>query len=266
MKRSVLELQLRLIAVVVLLSLCLVQTAKAAGRTILAVQQGRAASQGLPAAGTVAPTLTVPPGTVVPMTLVSPIKSKSTKVGDAVRAVVAFPITVGGQVAIPAGTYVEGVVTSLTAQAKKTRQPVVEIHFTRLVYANGYTAPLDAESTQASNEIPGTASPVLRADSGGMAGVGPRTAFFGGEGQFPTQPPTPTLQPLPQVGPSKALVFGVVGGVTVALLTLGLVFGHRNRNTDFVLFDAGWQFQMTITTPLGVAAGQVAAAAAVASH
>jgi len=37
------------------------------------------------------------------MTLVSPIKSKSTKVGDAVRAVVAFPITVGGQVAIPAG-------------------------------------------------------------------------------------------------------------------------------------------------------------------
>jgi len=199
MKRSVLELQLRLIAVVVLLSFCLVQTAKAAGRTILAVEHEQAASQGVPEAGTVAPTLTVPPGTVVPMTLVSPIKSKSTKVGDAVRAVVAFPITVGGQVAIPAGTYVEGVVTSLTAQAKKTRQPVVEIHFTRLVYANGYTARLDAESTQASNETPGTASPVLRADSGGMAGVGPRTAFFGGEGQFPTQP-APTLQPLPQVG------------------------------------------------------------------
>jgi len=57
----------------------------------------------------------------------------------------------------------------------------------------------------------------------------------------------------------------VVGGVTVALLTLGLVLGHRNRNTDFVLFDAGWQFQMAITTPLGVDAGQVAAAAAVAS-
>jgi len=62
MKRSVLELQLRLIAVVVLLSFCLVQTAKAAGRTILAVQHEQAASQGVPAAGTVAPTLTVPPG------------------------------------------------------------------------------------------------------------------------------------------------------------------------------------------------------------
>jgi hypothetical protein len=265
MKRSVLELQLRLIAVVVLLSFCLVQTAKAAGRTIPAVQQEQAASQSVTAAGAVAPNLTVPPGTVIPLTLVSPIKSKSTKVGDAVRAVVAFPITVGTRVAIPAGTYVEGVVTSLTAQAKKTRQPVVEIHFTRLVYANGYTAPLDAESTQASNEIPGTASPVLRADSSGMAGGGPRAAFFGGEGQFPTQP-APTLQPLPQVGPSKALVFGVVGGVTVALLTVGIVFGHRNRNTDFVLFDAGWQFQMAIRTALGVDAGQVTAAAAVPSH
>jgi type IV secretion system protein VirB10 len=265
MKRSVLELQLRLIVVVVLSSFCLVQTAMPAGVTTPTVEQEQAASQGVPAAGTVAPTITVAPGTVVPMTLVSPIKSKSTKVGDTVRAQVAFPITVGERVAIPAGTYVEGVVTSLTAQAKKTRQPVVEIHFTRLVYANGYTAAVDAANTQASNEIPGTASPVLRADSGGMAGGGPRTAFFGGEGQFPTQPP-PTLQPLPQVGPSKALVFGVVGGVTVALLTLGIVFGHRNRNTDFVLFDAGWQFQMAITTPLGVDAGQVAAAAAVASH
>jgi hypothetical protein len=266
MKRSVLELQLRLIAVVVLLSFCLVQTAMAAGGTIPAVEQEQAGSPGAAATGTVAPILTVPSGTVIPMTLVSPIKSKSTKVGDAVRAVVAFPITVGAQVAIPAGTYVEGQVTSLTAQAKKTRQPGVEIHFTRLVYANGYTAALDAASTQASNEIPGMTSPVLRADSGGMAGGGPRAAFFGGEGQFPTQPPTPTLQPLPPVGPSKALVFGVAGGVAVVLMTLGIVLKRSARNTDFVLFDAGWQFQMSITTPLGVDAGQVAAAAAGASH
>ena len=266
MKRSVLELQLRLIAVVVLLSFCLVQTAKAAGRALPAVQQEQAGSEGVPAAGTAAPTLTVPPGTVIPLTLVSPIKSKSTKVGDAVRAVVAFPITVGAKVAIPAGTYVEGQVTSLTAQSKKTRQPVVEIHFTRLVYANGYTVPLNAASTQASREIPGTASPVLRADSGGMAFGGPRAAFFGGEGQFPTQPPPPTLQPLPQVGPSKALVFGLVGGVTVALMTLGIVLKRNVRNADFVLFDAGWQFQMALATPLGVDSGQVAAAAAVASH
>lgn len=265
MKRSVLDLQLRLIAVVVLLSFCLVQTAKAAGRALPRVQQELAASQAVPA-GPVAPMLTVPPGTVIPLTLVSPIKSKSTKVGDAVRAVVAFPITVGTQVAVPAGTYVEGQVTSLTAQAKKTRQPVVEIHFTRLVYANGYAVPLDAASTQASSEIPGTASPVLRADAGMTAG-GPRAAFFGGEGQFPfpTQP-TPTPQPLPQIGPSKALVFGVVGGVTVALMTLGIVLKRSARNTDFVLFDAGWQFQMAITTPLGVDAGQVAAVAALASY
>ena len=108
--------------------------------SVLASQTAFAAGPQVPApapSGTPAQTITVPAGTVVPLTLVGQIKSKSTKVGDTVRAVVAFPITVGTQVAIPAGTYVEGVVTSLTAQAKTTHQPDVQIHFTRLLYANG---------------------------------------------------------------------------------------------------------------------------------
>jgi hypothetical protein len=267
MKRRVVDMQLRLIAVVVLLPFCLVQTTMAAGVQTPAVQPEPPAVPAV-ASGGVAPTITVPAGTMVPLTLVSPIKSKSTKVGDAVRAVVAFPITVGSQVAIPAGTYVEGEVTSLTALAKKTRQPAVEIHFTRLVYANGYTATLDAANTQASNEIPGATSPVLRADAGATVGGGPRAAFYGGEGQFPvpTQPlPQPQpLPPLPQTG--RNIFIGVAAGVA-ALAVVGIVVGlHHKNNTDYVLFGAGWQFEMAITSPLGVDGGQVAAAAAVPAH
>jgi hypothetical protein len=253
--------QLRLIAGFLVLSVVASQTAFAAGAQAAAQppEQTIATSQ----------TITVPAGTVIPMTLLSQIKSKSTKVGDTVRAQVAFPITAGTQIAIPAGTYVEGVVTSLTAQAKKTHQPDVEIHFTRLLYANGYVALLDAVNTQASNEIPGSALPAVASDAASGFGAGrTRIAFYGGEGfASPAQTGTlPTLPPLPSVGPSKAVIFGTLGGVVAALAILSIVFRHHVSNADFLLFDAGWQFQMTISTPLAVDAGQVAAAAATPSH
>jgi hypothetical protein len=250
---------LRLIAGLMIVSLCGVQTAAAAGQQVQAPPP---------------PTISVPAGTLVPLTLVSPIKSKSTKVGDVVRAVVAFPITAAGQVAIPAGTYVEGVVTSLTAREKKTRQPDVQIHFTRLLYANGYTVALDAAKTQARNDAPGGGSPEFLSDNVGANGAGvgigasrARIAFYGGEG-FASRAQTsqPTLAPLAPIGPSKALIFGIAAGVTAAIVTLAIVFGHRGSKADYALFDAGWQFQMTLTSPLGVDAGQVAAAAATPSH
>jgi hypothetical protein len=214
-------------------------------------------------------TITVPAGTVIPLTLVSPIKSKSTKVGDAVRAVVAFPVTVGAQIAIPAGTYVEGVVTSLTAQTKKTRLPDVEIHFTRLLYTNGYTASLDAANTQAKNEAPDAGSPGLAGNATASDGFGPgrtRIAFYGGEGFLSrAQSSTaPTLPPLPTTG--RNVVIGLmVGGAVLAVV--GILFGiHHKSNADYLLFDAGWQFQMALTTPLGVDAAQVVAAAATPSR
>lgn len=70
-------------------------------------------------AAAVAPTaataaIDVPAGTKVQLNLVNPIMSLSTKPGDTVRAVVAFPVTVGNHVAIPAGTFVEGQFLSAT--------------------------------------------------------------------------------------------------------------------------------------------------------
>jgi type IV secretion system protein VirB10 len=254
--------QARLIAAFMVFSVLASQTAFAAGPQAAApVPEQTSSSQ----------TITVPAGTVIPMTLLSQIKSKSTKVGDTVRAQVAFPITAGTQIAIPAGTYVEGTVTSLTAQVKKTGQPDVQIHFTRLLYANGYTASLDALNTQASNRMPGSVLPAVASGAAGGNGFGAgrtRTAFYGGEGFAPrAQTGTqPTLPPLPSVGPSKAVIFGTLGGVVVALVTLGLLVRHSTKNTDYLLFDAGWQFQMTISTPLSVDAGQVVAAAATPSH
>jgi hypothetical protein len=253
--------QLRLIAAFLVLSTFASQTAFAASP--------QAPAQPAPDQTSAGQTI-VPAATVVPLTLVSQIKSKSTKVGDTVRAQVAFPITVGTEMAIPAGTYVEGVVTSLTAQVKKTGQPDVQIHFTRLVYANGYTAALDAANTQASNVVPGSALPEQLSETlpPAAAGAG-RThiAFYGGEGFAPraqtgTQPQEPTMP-----GPPMGAVIGATFGGLAALLIIGLVFGHHHKsNADYLLFDAGWQFQMTLTTPLVLDPVQVAAAANTPSH
>ncbi|RSL16639.1 type IV secretion system protein VirB10 [Edaphobacter aggregans] len=210
-------------------------------------------------------TITIPPGTVVPLTLVSPINGRSTKVGDAVRAVVAFPVTVGDQVAIPAGTYVEGTITSLTAQAKKTQQQNVQIHFTRLLYANGYTAMLDAANTWAAVEVPGASSLVV-ADNNDAVGRG--TAFPGAAFQStPTFPTLPTLPPTPSVGPPKDVIIGIASGFAALVVTAAVLLSrHKTSDADYVQFDAGWQFQMTLQSPLEVDAGRVAAAAATGSH
>jgi hypothetical protein len=216
----------------------------------------------VPAVQTSAPvsahTLTLPAGTAIPLTLINPIKKKSTNPGDAVRATVAFPIMAGMQVAIPAGSYVEGVVKTVTARASDTHQPEVAIHFTRLVFANGYSVNLDANSTQAEEVAPGLPGPGLGAPRMELASL---TLPAGGMGLFAQS--TPTLPPLPKVGPPMGVVIGASLGGTAALLAILFAVGHHSQSKmDYVLFDAGWQFQMVLENPLVVDASQVAAAAA----
>lgn len=214
----------------------------------------------VPAVQTTAPvsahTLEIPAGTAIPLTLINPIKKKSTKPGDAVRATVAFPIMAGMQVAIPAGSYVEGVVKTVTARASDTRQPEVGIHFTRLVFASGYSVNLDANSTQAEEVAPGLGTP------GGAPGMELASLTPAGSmGLFAQS--TPTLPPLPQVGPPMGVVMGAVfGGSAALMITIFAVMHHSQSKIDYVLFDAGWQFQMVLQSPLVVDASQVGAAAA----
>jgi hypothetical protein len=58
--------------------------------------------------------IVVPEGTRIPATLTSPISNKAARPGTPVRAVTSFPVTVGGVVAIPVGTYLEGAIDKVT--------------------------------------------------------------------------------------------------------------------------------------------------------
>src|SRR5580692_4923525 len=93
--------------------------------------------------------ITVPMGTLVALNLISSIKSKSTRPGDPVRAVVAFPLAIGTTVAIPAGTFVEGVVDKVNAHPRAGGSASAQLRLTRLLFANGYSVPLVATNVQA---------------------------------------------------------------------------------------------------------------------
>lgn len=202
-------------------------------------------------------TTVVPAGTTVALTLMTPIQSKTTKTGDTVRAVVAFPVTVGSETAIPAGTYVEGLVNAVDKHG-----PSVKIHFTRMVFANGYSAPLDAMNTKAAVEW------LRPAPSAGPQRVG--ELAWGGGPPLPvlrrsvaldqTYPQPPPLPPLPQVGPSKGAIIGAAVGGAAAIVVLAVLTTHH-RSGNYVLFDSGWQFQMTLETPLTLDAARIAVAA-----
>lgn len=205
-------------------------------------------------------TVTVPQGTQIPLTLVSSIRSKSTMPGDTIRAMVAFPMTVGTQIAIPAGTYVEGVVVALRPGGQA---PNVQLHFTRLLFANGYSAALDAANLQAMLIGPEPALGVPTSD--GLADARDGAPYLG-EGFSGAGQTTPGLPPLPREGPNPVVVGAAVGGGMLALMVLLFTLGHhRMANTDYVLYQSGWQFQMVLDQPLTLDAAQVSAAAATAS-
>jgi hypothetical protein len=238
-------------------SILAVQIPSANPQSLVAPVQNAIAVQDAPAATHI---VTVPSGTVVPLTLINPIKSKSTKPGDAVRATVAFPVTVGSQLAIPPGSYVEGTVRQVTARAKDSHQPAVLIEFTRLLFPNGYSVNLVADSTQAMATPPPINPPAAATVADDAT---PAAPAIGSSSLFAQQSPQPPT--LPQVGPSPAVVTGAVLGGAAALTVLLFAIGHHQQSKiDYVLFDAGWQFQMTLESPLVVDADRIASAASVA--
>lgn len=124
---------------------------------------------------------------------------------------------------------------------------------------------LDAQNAEAS--VTGVASGTEDAAVQMPAGLrehGPDGGAAFIEGQI-GEPFPPPLQPPPQPvrpGPNPvALTLGVVGGA-VLLTVVALLAGKRRvKSTDAVLYDAGWQFSMSLTGALMLDGAQVMDAA-----
>jgi hypothetical protein len=111
--------------------------------------------------------IVIPAATTVSLALTEPILARSAKAGDSVYAESAFPVTVNNQMAIPPGTYVQGQIDSLTLPRWLSPHAEFHIHFTKIIFANGYTVELGARRNASAGEpvaprastLPGTPPP-----------------------------------------------------------------------------------------------------------
>jgi hypothetical protein len=211
--------------------------------------------------------LIVPAGTHVPLSLTSPIHTGHAKRGDLVRLSTAFPVTINTQLAIPTGTYVEGVIDRISKHASLP-SAAIQMHFTRIVFADGYNVPLDAAILQTDAATPDRDSNVAPAETSGLSrDTDPAASLMlvsatpadMGFAQFPTNPPNPTLPPLPKNGSNMgALIAGGFAGMA-ALAVVGIVLARHHAD---MLFDVGTQFEMVLRTDLVLDAQSVATAIA----
>ena len=190
-------------------------------------------------------TITVPAGTRIPLTLASSISIRA-RSGDAVRAVTGFPVTVDTQLAIPVGTYVEGVIDKVTKGGRSG--PSLQMHFTRILFANGYNVAIKGAIAQAEVLTPKSSSEEVSASAGEAGPIYALAAL---------SPQSPTLQP-----PASHIgaVVGVGIGAAVAGVVTMILLAHHNGGSSGALFDTGWQFEMVLESPLSIDVASAAAA------
>lgn len=94
-------------------------------------------------------TITIPAGTHLALALAHPVDSHSTHRGDEIFAQTTSPVIVSNQVAIPAGTFVQGKVDQLTRRGSRGELLMQSIS---VVFPNGYvatiTGPLNMETDE----------------------------------------------------------------------------------------------------------------------
>src|ERR1700681_2485887 len=109
---------------------------------IAATQSSLAPDPATPSAESGKPTLTIPAGTRVPLSLKQAISTKTARDGDPVYAETAFPFVVNDRVVIPAGTYIQGKIARVRRAGHVKGRAELLIHFTSMIYPSGYTVML----------------------------------------------------------------------------------------------------------------------------
>src|SRR5271157_654562 len=120
------------------------------------------------------PKIVVPAGTSVPLALTEPVLARLAKAGESVYAETAFPVVVNNQMAIPPGTYVQGQIDTLARPGWFSPHAQFQIHFTKIIFANGYTVDLLGSRNATMGEGPARADDVIAAVAVPYVQVSPR--------------------------------------------------------------------------------------------
>jgi hypothetical protein len=187
--------------------------------------------------------LEIPAGTKVPLALKNAISTKTTREGDPVYAETVFPVVVNERVVIPAGTYVQGRITSSKRAGRVKGRAEVLMHFTTLIYPSGYTVVLPG----ALDSVPGAE----------------RTSMQGEEGTIRQNGQTgEKIGTVAGTAASGTMVGAVTGGGKGALIgaaagsAVGTAIALLSRGND-VRLDAGTTVEMIIQRPVTLDASRI---------
>jgi type IV secretion system protein VirB10 len=87
-------------------------------------------------------TYTVPAGTRIPLVLKDEISTRTVTPGDPVYLVSDFPVVANGEVVLPAGLYVRGVIDSVQRPGKVKGRAQLQMHFVSIILPNNVEIPL----------------------------------------------------------------------------------------------------------------------------
>ena len=176
--------------------------------------------------------LSIPSGTKVPLALKQSVSTKNARAGDAVYAVTTFPVVVNERIVIPAGTYVQGRISSVQRGGHVKGRAEVLMHFSTLIYPSGYTVVLPG----AVENVPGAEKTSMKDEEGTI-----RQDSQTGE----------KAKTVATAAGTGALVGGLSNGAKGGLIgagvggAVGTAIGLFTRGSD-VRMDAGTTLEMVI--------------------
>lgn len=194
------------------------------------------AAEPQPATEPEAATITVAAGTKVPLVLKHAVSTRNARVGDNVYLETTFPVAQDDQIVIPAGTYVQGVVSAVRRSPRIKGRAELLLHFRTMIFPNGYTVSLPG----ALDNIPGADKTTVKQDEGTVQAGGTKGRDAG------------TVVAAASTGAVVGGLAGAgkgaaIGGVTGA--AAGLLIGLFSRG-DEVRLETGTGVEMVLQRPL----------------
>ncbi|MGH9516816.1 MAG: hypothetical protein ACRD3P_14185 [Terriglobales bacterium] len=196
------------------------------------------------------PTITVPAGTHLALALTHPVDSRTTHRGDEIFAQTTSPLIVSNQVAIPAGTFVQGKVDKMSRRG--TRGELL-LQSLSVVFPNGYVASINGPLTMETDEGTAFSNPSSAEKAGiiaaPLAGLGIGAAI--GAAQHTTMSSTlggTTFTESSLKGVSIGSLVGLAAGGVVSMVLL-------TRSHHFYL-EEGSPAELSLPQPVTLAQTQ----------
>src|SRR5271169_4280821 len=208
-----------------------------------AAQSTVAPDPAAPAGESAKTTLTIPVGTMIPLSLKQAMSTKMAKDGDPVYAETTFPFVVNERVVIPAGTYIQGKVEHVQRGGHVKGRAELLVHFTSMVYPNGYTVMLGGSV----ENTPGAEKTSMKDSEGTIrqdSDAGKRAETAAGAAT------TGAVIGAVTNGAKGAGIGAGIGGVA------GLAVGMLSRGAD-VRLEAGTSIEMEIQREVTVDASRI---------